>query len=120
MRFLESKCVLVAVVVSGVIAASPIPASATTAPESTYFVRVTLTDRNMRLTRTRVAVGTLVVFIVRNEASRPRTIVVGSYRSGLPPRKQIEFELSFPVPWRFQIRSTGSHLPTLHARFVCA
>jgi hypothetical protein len=95
-------------------------AGATTEPASTYFDRVTITDKAIRMTRRKVDVGTLVVFIVRNSSSHPRRIVVGSYRSGaLAPEKQIQFELSFPVPWTFNIRSVGKNVPTLTAKFVC-
>jgi hypothetical protein len=97
------------------------PARATTEPASTYFNRITLTDRTIQMTRRKVDVGTLVVFIVRNSSSRPRRIVVGSYKSStLPPGKRIQFELSFPVPWTFQIRSAGKNLPTLTAKFICS
>lgn len=73
------------------------------------------------MTLRKVSVGTLVVFIVHNRSSRSRKIVVGSYKSSrLAPGKRIQFELSFPAPWTFQVRSVGDHLPTLRAKFVCS
>jgi hypothetical protein len=113
------KAALATIVV--VLAVAAVPAGATTEPASTYFDRITLTDKTIHLTRRKVDVGTLVVFIVRNSSSRPRKIVVGSYKSStLAPGKRIQFELSFPVPWTFRIRSVGEHLPTLTAKFVCS
>jgi hypothetical protein len=100
---------------------APLPASATTEPAATFFDHVAVTDKGITLSLKKVDVGVLVVFIVRNQSSHPRRVVVGSYKSGvLPPGKQIEFELSFPVPWAFKIRSSGNHLPTLTAKFVCS
>jgi hypothetical protein len=97
------------------------PIAATTEPEETVFDRITLTNQRVVLSHAQVDVSALVVFTVRNASSHPRRIVVGSYRSAvLPAGKQIEFELSFPVPWTFEIRSTGKHVPTLTARFVCS
>jgi hypothetical protein len=96
-------------------------ARATTEPASTFFDHITLTDKRISLSLKKVDVGTLVVFIVRNKSSHPRRIVVGSYKSGvLLPGKQIQFELSFPVPWAFNIRSSGKRLPTLTTKFVCS
>jgi hypothetical protein len=107
--------------VAGLAAFAPFAAQATTEPSETYFDHVALTDHGITMSLKKVAVGTLVVFVVRNTSSHPRKIVVGSYRSGLlKPGKQIQFELSFPVPWAFKIRSTGSHLPTLTAKFTCS
>jgi hypothetical protein len=110
---------LAAVLVALALAA--VPAGATTEPASTYFDRITLTDKAMHMTLRKIDVGTLVVFIVHNRSSRPRRIVVGSYKSSrLAPGKRIQFELSFPAPWTFRIRSVGDNLPTLTAKFVCS
>ncbi len=95
-------------------------ASATTEPAQTDFDRIVLTDDAIVLPVSKVDVGTLVVFLVKNKSSHPRSVIVGSYKSKvLKPGKQIQFELSFPVPWTFNIRSLGKHLPTLTAKFVC-
>ena len=95
-------------------------AVATTEPAQTDFDKVLLTDHAIILPVAKVDVGTLVVFVVKNNSSHPRSVVVGSYKSKiLAPGKQIQFELSFPVPWTFNIRSLGKHLPTLTAKFVC-
>ncbi len=95
-------------------------ASATTEPAQTDFDKIVLTDDAIVLPVSKVDVGTLVVFLVKNKSSHPRSVIVGSYKSKvLKPGKQIEFELSFPVPWTFNIRSLGKHVPTLTAKFVC-
>jgi hypothetical protein len=96
-------------------------AGATTAPEQTFFIHVNLTNSKIVLPIPHVQVGTLVVFVVKNTSSHARNITVGTYKSRvLQPGRQLQFELSFPVPWAFDIRSTGKNVPTLTAKFVCS
>lgn len=111
--------VVAAIALGGCLLSAPV--AATTEPEETVFDHITLTDRSVVLSRARVDVSALVVFTVRNTSSHPRSVIVGAYKSPvLAPGRQVEFELSFPVPWTFEIRSIGKHLPTLTARFVCS
>jgi plastocyanin len=95
-------------------------ARATTEPAQTDYDKIRITDHAIIMPVTKVSVGTLVVFVVKNVSSHPRSVVVGSYKSKtLAPGTQVEFELSFPVPWTFNVRSSGKHVPTLTAKFVC-
>ena len=98
-------------------------AVATTLPETTYFLNVTLTDSKVIISpRARVRPGSLVVFTVRNKATHPRNLVFGNNKTGfIRPGAMEKFELNFLVPWSFMSTSTerdGGH--KLAARFVCS
>ncbi len=97
-------------------------AAATTLPESTYFINITMTDSKLILARKSVKPGSLVVFTVQNKSSRTRRLTFGDFKTGLiPPGKHKRFELNFLVPWEFNGVSTdssGAHRVT--ARFVCS
>jgi hypothetical protein len=95
-------------------------AAATTEPTAAFFEHISLTDHKIVLDHSRVDVGTLVIFIVKNNGRHARKITVGSYKSGyLQPGTSLRFELSFPVPWSFKIVSVGHGVPRLFAPFVC-
>ncbi len=96
-------------------------AAATTEPTATFFDHIALKDNRIVVAHAKVDVGSLVVFIVRNDSKQRRNIVVGSYKSGfLAPGKSTQFELSFPVPWSFRIVSKARpHPGTLTTKFVC-
>jgi hypothetical protein len=97
-------------------------AAATTLPETTYFVNITLTDKKLILARRTVKPGSLVVFTVLNKSKTTRLLTFGNYKTGLiQPGKHKRFELNFLVPWQFNGVSTdknGAH--RLTARFVCS
>jgi hypothetical protein len=71
--------------------------------------------------RASVKPGSLVVFTVRNKASKTRNLVFGNYKTGfINPGKKKQFELNFLVPWSFvgfSVERGGGH--RIAARFIC-
>jgi hypothetical protein len=121
MRAMRLGLVTLAAAVAA-ITASP-RATPTTLPETTYFYKITLTDTVLVIKpKHSVRPGSLIVFTVRNGASRPRNLVFGSYKVGfLRPGRSARFELNFLVPWSLKASSVerdGGH--RLAARFLCS
>lgn len=97
-------------------------AVATTQPETTYWVSITLTDKKILLTPKRtVKPGALVVFSVQNRGTYARNLVFGADKTGfLAPGKKRQFELNFLLPWTISgvsVDRAGMHRLTV--RFVC-
>lgn len=98
------------------------PALATTQPENTYWISITLTDNKIILNPKRtVRPGSLVVFNVRNRSRDTRNLVFGSDKTGfIAPGRKLQFELNFLLPWTITAVSVvqgGTH--RLTATFVC-
>jgi hypothetical protein len=98
-------------------------AAATTQPETTYFVTITLTDTKAVLSPlVTVKPGSLVVFNVRNIGAQARNLVFGADKTGfIASGKTTQFELNFLVPWRIRAISVerhGKHPLTMN--FVCS
>jgi len=120
-RAVLAVLVLAAMLATAVAFTAP-RAAATTQPETTYWISITLTDSKILLTPKRtVAPGSLVVFSVQNRSAHARNLVFGSDKTGfLAPGKKLQFELNFLLPWTISAVSVdrgGTHRLTV--RFVC-
>ena len=97
-------------------------APATTQPETTYWISITLTDSKIVLEPKRtVRPGSLVVFSVQNRSGHARNLLFGADKTGfIAPGHDAQFELNFLIPWRITAVSVdrgGVH--RLTAQFIC-